>query len=56
MVLLHLSSQTHADGGGRHGGGDVCRVHLLLVAVDVELQGGSICTHVDGDISNTRLF
>ena len=50
ILLFHLSCQTHADSSGRCGGGDAGRVHLLLVAIDVELEGGSVITHVDGDI------
>ena len=50
-MSLYLSCQTHSDGGGCCGDGDVGRVNLLLVAVDVELKGSAIVAHVDGDVS-----
>ena len=48
--LLYLSCQAHTGGSGDCRCGDVGCVNWLLVAVDVELQGGSVGADVDGDI------
>ena len=47
---LHLSSQTHSGGRGCCGNGDGSCVYLLLVAIDIELQGGAVGANVNGDI------
>ena len=49
--LFNLSCQSHADGSGCCGGRDVGCVYLLLVTLDVELKGGPVIAHVDGDVS-----
>ena len=49
LALLPLSCQPHASGGGSRWGCDVGGTDLILITFDVELQGGSVLTHVEGD-------
>ena len=46
--LLCLSGQAHASRGWCWGDGDVGCLYCLLVAVDVEQQGGTVLAYVDG--------